>query len=146
VKGESLYAAKAGDTVYSIARAHGTDVDSVLRANQLDSPLQLRAGQVLRIPGSSGGAPQAAAAKPQDPPAPADKSGGKKEAKPAGKDQAAASARGADNAGTYRVQPGDTMWSIARKHNMPPHALMRINKLSNPAMLRPGDTIKVASQ
>jgi membrane-bound lytic murein transglycosylase D len=143
-KEESVYLAKAGDTVYSIARTHGTDVDSVLRANHLTSPLQLRAGQTLRIPGASGGAPLVAAAKPQGPPAPEDKSGNKKAAKPADNAGNASAARGAGNAGTYLVQPGDTMWSIARKHNVPPHDLMRINNLSDPAMLRPGDTIRVA--
>jgi LysM repeat protein len=59
------------------------------------------------------------------------------------KAQTAALARGA-GAGTYRVQPGDTMWSIARRHNLPPHDLMRVNKMNESGMLRPGDTIRVA--
>jgi membrane-bound lytic murein transglycosylase D len=139
-----VYVAKAGDTVYSIARTYGTDVDSVLRANQLASPLQLRAGQSLRIPGASGGAPPATTAKAQGSPEQAAKSGSEKAAKPADAARTASAAKGAGFAGTYRVQPGDTMWSIARKHNVPPHDLMRLNKLSDPAMLRPGDTIRVA--
>ncbi|MDR2695188.1 MAG: LysM peptidoglycan-binding domain-containing protein [Deltaproteobacteria bacterium] len=107
---ESFYVVKAGDTVYSIARSHGTDVESVLRANRLAAPQQLRAGQTLRIAGVR-------------PPAPA--------------------AGGAGNAGTHRVQAGDTVYSIARKYNVPPQDLMRANKMNEATMLRPGDTIRV---
>ena len=39
-----------GDTVYSIARRFGTDVDTVSRINRLDDPSFIRIGQVLKIP------------------------------------------------------------------------------------------------
>jgi membrane-bound lytic murein transglycosylase D len=130
---QGFYVAKAGDTVYSIARACGTDGGSVLHANQLASPQQLRTGQKVRIPGASTGASRTAAVtKPQTPPQQENAT------------QPASNARGADKAVTYRVQPGDTMYSIARKHNVPPQDLMRINKMSEPATLRAGDTIRVA--
>jgi membrane-bound lytic murein transglycosylase D len=142
VKGESVYVAKPGDTVYSIARTHGTDVDSVLRANQLNSPMQLQAGKSLRVPGAAGAIPTSASA-PQNPPAHADATGHAKTAKAMEVARTASPAKGADKSATYRVQPGDTMWSIARKHKVPPHDLMRLNKMSAQALLRPGDTIKV---
>ncbi|MDR0466071.1 MAG: LysM peptidoglycan-binding domain-containing protein [Deltaproteobacteria bacterium] len=136
---ESFYVAKAGDTVYSIARTHGTDVDNVLRANQLASPQQLRAGQKLRIPGVL-----AADAKPQGPSGQDNMTGNAKVNKPASDARPATAAGATPGAGTYRVQPGDTLYSIARKHNVPPQDLMRVNKMSEATMLRPGDTIKVA--
>lgn len=39
-----------GDTVYSIARRFGTDVETVSRMNRLDDPSFIRAGQTLRVP------------------------------------------------------------------------------------------------
>jgi len=39
-----------GDTVYSIARRFGTDVETVSRMNRLDDPSFVRVGQVLRVP------------------------------------------------------------------------------------------------
>ena len=142
VETEGFYVAKPGDTVYSIARNYGADVDSVLRANQLDSPRQLRAGQKLRIPGALGAPTAAAHAKPHDVQGNTD--GHSKANKPEVKSRAATVAVAAPNAGTYRVQAGDTMWSIARKHNLPPRELMRINQIDESTTLRPGATIKVA--
>ena len=134
---EGFHVAKPGDTVYSIARNYGTDVDSVLRANRFDSPRQLRAGQKVRIPSASGAPPAAAHFQ-------GNTAGHSKAYKPEVKAQAATAVVAAPNAGTYRVQPGDTMWSIARKHNLPPRDLMRINQINESTTLRPGDTIKVA--
>jgi len=139
VKEGSAHLAKAGDTVYSIARMYGTDVDSVMRANQLGAPKELRAGQMLHIPGASA----AVDAKPQSPSRQGNKNGDTKANKPEPNARAASAAGGAGNAATYRVQPGDTMYSIARRHSMPPQDLMRINKIGDPTMLRAGDTIKV---
>ncbi|MBO2533607.1 3D (Asp-Asp-Asp) domain-containing protein [Planifilum fulgidum] len=39
-----------GDTVYSIARRFGTDVETVSRMNRLKDPSLIRVGQVLRVP------------------------------------------------------------------------------------------------
>lgn len=44
---------------------------------------------------------------------------------------------------TYEVQPGDTMWGIARKFNMPPGELLALNNMKGSPTLRPGDSIKV---
>ena len=145
-KEENSYVVKAGDTVYSIARTYGTDVDSVLRANQLASPQQLRAGQKIRIPGSSTGASQTTATTKPNPPRQENTADKSKTGKQTSDVQITLAANGTGNDETYRVQPGDTMWGIARKHNMPLQNLMRINKISESTMLRPGDTIKVVVQ
>ena len=142
---EITHVAKAGDTVYSIARNYGRDVDSVLRDNQLDSPQRLQVGQKLRLrSASAAGASSVADTKPKSLPKQENKTGNSKAVKPESNAQSTSPVDAAVSAGTYRVRPGDTMWSIARKHNMPPQDLMRINKMNDAAMLRPGDTIKVA--
>ena len=50
--GESTYVVQRGDTLYSIARAHGLDWATLWEANkdQLASPSLIKAGQTLRIP------------------------------------------------------------------------------------------------
>lgn len=55
------YTVRAGDTLYKIAQAHGTDVASLSQLNKISDPTQLRIGQVLRL---DGGTPL-----PQQPPA-----------------------------------------------------------------------------
>lgn len=43
------YTVRAGDTLYKIAQAHGTDVATLVRLNSISDPTQLRIGQVLRL-------------------------------------------------------------------------------------------------
>jgi membrane-bound lytic murein transglycosylase D len=43
----------------------------------------------------------------------------------------------------YRVQRGDTLWGIARRHGVSPKQLMEWNDLTEDAVLRPGDEVKV---
>ena len=44
----------AGDTVWDLARRHGTTVAAILSANGLDASAVIRVGQTLAIPGASG--------------------------------------------------------------------------------------------
>ena len=46
-----LYAVRAGDTLWSIARRFGASERELVRANDLDDRHQIQAGQTLRIPG-----------------------------------------------------------------------------------------------
>jgi lipoprotein-anchoring transpeptidase ErfK/SrfK len=45
--------------------------------------------------------------------------------------------------GSYRVQPGDQLRTIAKKYKVPWEILLKINKISRPELLRAGETIKV---
>ena len=47
----SVHVVRRGDTLYSIARAHGSSVDELTRLNGLDDPSNLEIGQVLTLPG-----------------------------------------------------------------------------------------------
>lgn len=44
---------------------------------------------------------------------------------------------------TYTVRPGDTMWKIARKHNVSLHDLIKANSLANPNLIYPGQKIVI---
>jgi len=43
----------------------------------------------------------------------------------------------------YRVQPGDTLWGIARRHGLTADRLMEWNRMSEDVVLRPGDEVLV---
>jgi LysM repeat protein len=43
--------------------------------------------------------------------------------------------------GTHIVQPGEWLWSIARKYNVDPQAIAQANKLVDPGALQPGQTL-----
>jgi membrane-bound lytic murein transglycosylase D len=49
----SNYKVRAGDTLYSLAKRFNRDVSSLLAVNNMRSARELRAGQVLRIPGGA---------------------------------------------------------------------------------------------
>lgn len=52
------YTVRAGDTLYKIAQAHGTDVAALSRLNGITDPTQLRIGQILRLDGATPMPPQ----------------------------------------------------------------------------------------
>jgi len=65
------YVVRAGDTLYKIAQAHGIDVSTLVRLNNIGDPSQLRIGQVLRLSGDTPmpSQPPVAAAPPSPTPA-----------------------------------------------------------------------------
>jgi LysM repeat protein len=112
----SQYAVRAGDTLASIARAHGTSWQSLYAANQAvigSNPNRIYIGQVLSV----GSAPAKAA------PATSTASGG-----------------------SYTVQRGDTLASIARDLGTSWQSLYAANKGvigSNPNLIYPGQSLAV---
>lgn len=49
----------------------------------------------------------------------------------------------ASNSITYTVRPGDTLWDIARAHNVTVSALRRANGLSRRGAIHPGDRLRI---
>jgi LysM repeat protein len=70
----TTYEVKSGDTLGSIAIAHGTTVQAISGMNDITDPKTLRAGTVIKIPAASGspGQPSAALTAEQRNPLPAD--------------------------------------------------------------------------
>jgi len=48
--GDNTYVVQPGDTLYSIAVRFGVSLDALIRANDIQDPNDLQAGQVLVIP------------------------------------------------------------------------------------------------
>lgn len=125
-----VHEVKTGDTVYSLSRRYGVSQNALLAANGLSSP-ELRLGQPLTIPVAAQEAGGTAVAKTER----------TSRGKSAGK--TAASAGAGNRVASYRVQPGDSLWAIARKFNMPPLELLALNKMTRETALKPGDVIRV---
>lgn len=110
------YQVSPGDTLFSLSRRYGVSVDALLSANNLSSPQDLMAGQHLRVPG---GPVQVADASPAP----------------------SSSAASSSDPEVYRVQDGDTVYSISRKFSVSPHDVLRWNSLSESAVIHPGDSL-----
>ncbi|WP_310583906.1 LysM peptidoglycan-binding domain-containing protein, partial [Deinococcus sp.] len=124
------YTVRPGDTAYSVARLAGTDVPTLLRLNNLTSadlrPVTLKPGQVLKLPA---GPPQPAPAQPASvQPAPS---------RPAPSRPAAAQAAPPRS---HTVQPGQTLYSVARLYGLKTGEVQEFNRLSS-AELKPGQVL-----
>jgi LysM repeat protein len=105
-----------GDSLWSIARAHGSTVDALAMANGLSASSTLRVGLALTVPGRF-------AAIDATTGAPSTNVGG-----------AAAE--------EIRVMPGDNLWKIARQHNTTIAAIMSLNGLTSDR-LAVGEVLRV---
>ena len=112
---EGVYTVQRGETFYSIARTLGIKADDLMRHNGISDPSLLKAGQQLKIPGSTA-QPSVQASAPVSAVQPA--------------------------ASTYRVVKGDTLFSIARKFSVTVAALQEANSLSS-SVLKIGDSLKI---
>ncbi|MGE0846645.1 MAG: LysM peptidoglycan-binding domain-containing protein [Flavobacteriaceae bacterium] len=125
-----------GDTLFSIARAYGVSEQAILDANRMQSADQIRVGQRLIIPSPGAGARYGAASTPSySPPAYAASS----------PQPAPAAPRTAQN-GRYRVQPGDTLYSIARNHNVGVAEISRANSLPSGGAIRVGQELVIPGE
>jgi N-acetylmuramoyl-L-alanine amidase len=118
----TTYQVRAGDTLGVIASRHRVTVGALASANNLSNPNRIRVGQLLQIPGASGGAPAATPA-PSAPAAP--------------KTAPAAPAT------TYEVRSGDVLSTIARRLGTSVTELVRINALTDPNRIRVGQVLQV---
>lgn len=67
--GSIVHPVAQGQTLYRIAKAYGLTVDELMKANRIDDPRELKAGESLRIPGAQSRQPVAARDAPEPEPA-----------------------------------------------------------------------------
>lgn len=111
-----------GETLWQIARAHGVSVETIASANRLADPARLQVGQSLRL--SSSASTTVGQARPA-------------------RRQPAAPDRGLAE---YRVRADDTLWTLAQQHGTTVGVLLRLNRLREHAVLRPGQRLQVPGQ
>ncbi len=106
---------RSGDNLWTLARTHDTTVASIASANGIDPQTTLRLGQTLTIPG--------------------------RYAAVAGAD-GVAPAVGGPAASEIQVGPGESLWTIARRHGTTVGALMELNGLASDR-LQVGQALRV---
>jgi len=108
-----LHTVRRGESLYAIARRYGSSVAAIRRANHLRGSL-IRPGQRLVVPRG-----RRAVAVAEAPP------------------------RRRDRSGRYTVQPGDTLWEIARAFGTTVDRLAAANGLRRRSTLRPGQRLVI---
>ena len=157
------YVVQPGDTVSAIAQGHGVSVSTIVATNKLDARATIYAGQHLTLPDGSG-SPVAASAPTTYVVAKGDSLWGianrfrtsvaslqsangmadstiirigESLTIPAPSSVAGASVTPSTTpAGSYVVQSGDTLWSIAQKFGTSVASLAQLNGVANPSLIR----------
>lgn len=124
-----IHVVRANDTLYSIAQSSEVLLDDLVAANPTllggNPNTVLQIGWQLQIPGCDTGEPEAT---------PAEEGA----ADEVTDDMVTLAPTGPTN---YTVQAGDTIYSIGRKFNVSPQAIIDANGLVNPNRINPGDVL-----
>lgn len=106
---EQIHIVQKGETLYSIGRTYGIKPEEIARFNGISLNSPIKIGQKLRIPSRSGVSSFA---------------GNTREEK--------------QKTISYRVERGDTLYSLARRHDTTVDAIRKLNNMSPQAILREG--------
>jgi membrane-bound lytic murein transglycosylase D len=121
---------KKGETLSSIAQKYGTSVRAIASLNNIKNTRKIIAGKVLKIPGGYI--------------ASADEKASTSSMSAASSAIAASSADAiSSNPNLHRVEKGQTLTIIAKKHHTTISALASLNNISNPRRLQPGQLLKI---
>ncbi|BCW35663.1 hypothetical protein StoSoilA2_17190 [Arthrobacter sp. StoSoilA2] len=116
----TTYTVVPGDTLGAIAARHGVPLSSIFSWNNLGGSSIIYPGQKIKVSGGSS---------PSTPPAPA----------PA----PAPAATPVASTGSYTIKAGDTLSSIASRHNVSLSALMSVNTVSATTVIYPGQKLTI---
>ena len=110
------YTVKAGDTLYGISRKFGMSLSQLVSVNGISASSLIVPGQTLRV------------------------AGGKTTSTVVKTTATSSLTRG----GNYLVQPGDTLYGIARRSGMSLNSLLTLNGLSQSSIIYPGQSLTVS--
>jgi murein DD-endopeptidase MepM/ murein hydrolase activator NlpD len=132
------YVVKKGDTLFSIAKAHGVTVEQLKAANHLGRSNSISHGQTLKMPGGE-------AETADETPEPRGRHRTEAVEEPAGRGAMGRVVEVAGAGKSYRVRRGDTPEKVARKLGVSVDELARLNHLRRPVHVRAGQTLHGAA-
>ena len=135
-KGMADYTVRSGDTLFTIARLHHASVLDVLQANHMERGAVIKVGQHLSVPTNTYFANKKGTSPTVATPT--------KSAQPSAPTHSPASAAPKAPKGTYAVQTGDTLFSVARKNRIVISKLMKFNGIGLGDALHVGQILKVS--
>jgi membrane-bound lytic murein transglycosylase D len=120
------YTVRAGDTVASIAARFGTTTQHLRELNELSAPNNVQEGAEIRVPSAVAELPPLVL-----------KAAARVDAR---------SRRGQAVRAVHVVRRGDSLWSIAKRHNMDVVTLASLNRLDPADTLRAGQRLVLHAQ
>ena len=115
--GTATHIVQRGESLAIIAAQYGTNYIELARMNGIEDPDVLHVGQVLQVPAPAGTTAPAPSGEPAPAPQP--------------------------TTGTYTVQRGDSLATIAAQFNINYFELARLNGIEDPDVLRVGQVLQV---
>jgi LysM repeat protein len=125
----STYTVARGDSLWSIAKKHGMTVSELARTNNLSTSATLKPGKKLMVPGKSSSAQDLATNSSAD-------------LTTVSADKAAAPRANGEEI-RHTVMPGESLGVIARRYGVTTGALAAENNITNPALVRAGQHLKI---
>jgi LysM repeat protein len=155
---EIRYVVKPGDSLWRISRTFGVTVDSIVERNDIQDAKLIRAGRELWIPNPTKGFDKATAetvpttetttvtGPTVTEPTVTEPTG----TEPTVTEPTTETTTVGDTVDVstietfdYEVQPGDTIWKLARTYRTTTKIIMELNGITDPKTLRAGDTIRI---
>lgn len=124
--GLAVHVVQPGETLFAIARDHGTTLDALLEANDGVDPRRMRPGQEIRLPRSA--APASPPRPPVVDPPPTPQPHPPSPTTPAK---------------IHTVAAGESLYAIARRHGVTAEAIVAANDLDNPDTLSIGQKLRI---
>lgn len=136
---EVRYIVKSGDTLWDISRKFGVSVKAISDRNDIQDPALIRVGRELWIPDPTRGTGEAATGP---------STGGTETVVTQPNTGTSTTPVEPVDLGSiqtfdYEVQPGDTIWKLARTYKTTTQVIMQLNGITDPKTLRAGQTIKI---
>ncbi|MCP3028422.1 LysM peptidoglycan-binding domain-containing protein [Halobacillus sp. A5] len=150
-----MYVVKAGDTLYSIARQYKTSVSQIVLDNQLVNPNLISVGQALKVPSQNTDSSTSYTVKAGDTLYSIARIHNTTTAQLVSLNQLADAGfirigqvlmllgSSPPTKTTYKVKAGDTLYSIAARYKTTVQKLAESNNLSNPSLIRIGQSLVV---
>ncbi|UDQ97333.1 LysM peptidoglycan-binding domain-containing protein [Lentisphaerota bacterium WC36G] len=130
------YTVKKNDSLWKIARAHGTGYITLAKYNNLSTKAMLKPGQKIMIPSSA----EAKSMRNKKLPTTTVKSGVKSSKSSTRKYQSI------PKGGSYTVKSGDSLWVIARRYGVKIAELAAANNIKKNAVLKVGQKLVIPNR